>query len=120
MRRVVAGVPDLFFAARIGAAGKAAGVPVELVSLAGVREACLAAPVDLVLLDLEAPGAIELVSALKAEPSLARVPVVGFYPHTKVEIFRAAAAAGIDKALARSAFTTLLPALLSGGEPPRG
>lgn len=111
-RRIVSAVEDLFFAARIAAAAKAAGATLVEAPLAGALEAVRAGPTRRVLVDLHAARALDLVKALKADPALAGVEVVGFYSHVDTEIFRAAKAAGIDRALARSAFTTLLPGLL--------
>lgn len=117
-RRVLVAVPDLFFAARIGAAAKEAGIEVAETTPAGAPEACRAAPPALVLVDLHAAGALDMVRALKSDPALAAIPVVGFYSHVETGMFRAAAAAGIDRALARSAFTKLLPEILRGGVAP--
>ncbi|HEV2104983.1 MAG TPA: hypothetical protein VGU27_04575 [Candidatus Eisenbacteria bacterium] len=118
MRRVLAVVPDLFFAARIVATAKAAGVEVELCALAAAAARCAASPPALVLLDLHAPGEPpELVRALKADPRTAGVPVVGFYSHVDDARRVAALAAGADAALPRSAFTARLAGLLSGAIP---
>ncbi len=116
-RRVVVAVPDLFFCARIGATAKMLGVQVDEVPIEQAGAACRAGPAAMVLVDLEAPGAVEMVRAFKADPALAAVPVVGFYPHVNVGTRAAAVAAGIDRALTRSAFTTLLPTLLAGEAP---
>jgi CheY-like chemotaxis protein len=112
---VVVVVPDLFFAARIDAAAKALEIRIIETSAAEAPTACRAELTHLVLLDLHAPGAIELVRALKRDPETAAIPVVGFYSHVETATFRAATEAGIDRALARSAFTTLLPDILRGG-----
>ena len=112
-RTVLAVVPDLFFATKIAATAKVAGVQLELVphqrALARANEPGAA----LVLLDLHAPDAVALVSALKsAHPAL---PVVGFFSHVEVALRQAALAAGADAALPRSAFVSRLPELLQRG-----
>ena len=118
MRSVLAVVPDLFFATKIAAVAKAAGVELALVPLAQAASRCAELPPALVLLDLHAPGEpAALVRALKADPALRAIPVVGFYSHVDGELRREALAAGADEVLPRSAFVTRLPALLSGAPP---
>ena len=115
-RRVLAVVPDLFFATKIAATAKAVSVTLELVSLAGALDACAANPPDLLLLDLHAPGdPHSLVRALKADAHTAEVPVCGFFSHVEIQRRDGALAAGIDVALPRSAFVNRLPALLLHG-----
>ena len=110
-RRVVAVVPDLFFATRIAATAKAAGVPLELVPPA--RAATAADGATLVLIDLHAPGALESIAALRAaSPSLA---IVGFYSHVETKRRADALAAGATAALPRSQFTAKLADLLARG-----
>ncbi len=114
-RRVLAVVPDLFFAAKIEAVAKAAGVPIAFAAPAAAAAACAADPPALVLLDLHAgPGVPALVRALKASPATRGVPLVGFHSHVDVATREAALEAGLDRALPRSAFVARLPALLAG------
>lgn len=122
-RRVLAVVPDLFFATKIAATAKMAGVELELVPPQRAAERMAQAPAALVILDLQARDAIALVSALKlAAP---KVPVVGFFSHVEVALRTSALAAGVDAVLPRSQFVVKLAALLSRGlealnEPARG
>jgi len=112
-RRVVAVVPDLFFAARIMATARHAGAVVRMAEPAAALAACRAAPPDLVIVDLHAAGdPLALVRALKADAATAAVPVVGFYSHVDTALRDAATAAGTDHVLPRSAFTVKLPELL--------
>lgn len=114
-RRVLAVVPDLFFAAKIEAVAKSAGVAIAFAAPAAAAAACAADPPDLVLLDLHAgPGVPALVRALKAAPATAGIPLVGFHSHVDVETRNAALEAGLDRALPRSAFVTRLAGLLAG------
>lgn len=110
-RRVVAVVPDLFFATRIAATAKQQGVELELVPVARAVAHHGEAPAELILLDLYAPGAVALVRELKA----AGATVVGFFPHTEVSLRKAALEAGIDAVLPRSQFVTRLVPLLTHG-----
>lgn len=116
-RRVLAVVPDLFFAAKIEAVARAAGVEIAFVAPSAAAERCAAAPPDLVLIDLHAgPGVPGLVRALKASPATAAVPLVGFHSHVDIDTRKAALEAGLDRALPRSAFVTRLAGLLAGDE----
>jgi CheY-like chemotaxis protein len=128
MRRVLAVVPDLFFATKIAATAKALGV--ALVTSSPHRAAAAFAdaaergePFALVLLDLHAPGGVlGRVAEIRGTPAAPRAPVVGFYSHVDTERRQAALAAGVDHVLPRSAFTLRLPQILLGEPlaPPSG
>ena len=64
----------------------------------------------LAIVDLDAPGAIAVVTGLRA--SWPHLRVVGFVSHGHAERIREARAAGAD-VMARSAFVTALPGLLA-------
>jgi len=118
-RRVVAVVPDLFFATRISATAREVGVALEILAPDAALAAIRNAPPSLVLLDLHAPGdPLALVRALRAGPETRTVPVLGFYAHVDQALRQAALEAGVDQALPRSAFTHMLPALLRGEKTP--
>lgn len=113
LRTVLAVVPDLFFATKIAATARVAGVALELVPHQRAIARASEPGTALVLLDLHAPDAVALVSGLKAaQPSL---PVVGFFSHVEIALRQAALAAGVDAALPRSAFVSRLPELLQRG-----
>ena len=114
-RRVVAVVPDLFFAARIAATAERLGVALELPAPAAALETIRRAPPDLVILDLHAPGdPLGLARALRADDATRAIHMLGFYSHVDRELREAALGAGLDQVLPRSAFTIRLPALLAG------
>lgn len=115
-RRIVAIVPDLFFATKIAATAAAAGVALESASFAQAPARIGAAPAaGLVILDLAAGApALELARALKADPATRAIPIAGFYSHVDAATREAALAAGIDHVLPRSAFVARLPLLLRG------
>lgn len=114
-RRVVAVVPDLFFAARVAETARAAGVSLESPPAERALEACRATSPHLVIVDLGAPGdPVGLVRALKADPATRSLRLVGFLSHVERERRDEALAAGTDLVLPRSAFTAMLPALLTG------
>jgi CheY-like chemotaxis protein len=114
--RVVAGVPDLFFAARIGETARQLGVTIEFASSgAAVLEKASGAP-SLVILDLGAAALdpIKLIAQLKADPGPDTVRVVGFVNHERTDLIEQAREAGCDQVLTRGAFTKDLPGLLTG------
>lgn len=112
---VLAGVEDLLFRSRIAAAAKAAGVDLWFARSAGelIANARASAP-QLVIVDLNSPrlGPFDVVAALKADPALASVPIVGFVSHVQADMVARAREAGVDRVLARSAFVQQLPDLL--------
>lgn len=115
-RRVLAVVPDLFFATKIAAVAKAAGVSLAFASAADVQARCAEAPPDLVLLDLHAgPEVPDLIRAFKAGDTTRTVPLLGFHSHVDIATRKAALDAGIDRAMPRSAFVARLSELLTGG-----
>lgn len=113
-RRILAVVPDLLFLTRIRETARAAGVTLETVPVARALEACRAQPPDLVIFDLTDPAdPFAAAAAIRREPGLGSLPLVGFYPHVMADLRERALAAGIQP-LPRSAFTARLGALLAG------
>lgn len=108
-------VPDLFFAAKIAAVARSSGAEVAFAPVAEAAARCAAEPPALLLVDLHAgPEVHALVHALKSDDATRAVPVVGFFSHVDLATRDAALAAGIDRAMPRSAFVTRLPELLAG------
>jgi hypothetical protein len=69
------------------------------------------AAASLAILNLDAPRAIDTIGALgSAHPSLR---LVGFVSHVNADRIREARAAGPVEVMARSAFVTALPSLLT-------
>jgi len=114
---VLALLDDLMFRSKIKSAATQAGVAV---SFAGSSEAALTAmratPPALVILDLNnvRTNPLDVVTAMKADPSLASVPTVGYVSHVDTATIDAARAAGVDDVLARSAFTMRLGEIIGG------
>lgn len=114
MDRVVAFVDDLMFLSRIREAARARGLEVQGVrTVADLRAACGERP-RLVIMDLDRarPPAAEALAALRADPALADLPVVGFFSHVHAERGREAREAGCTRAMPRSVFVQELDALL--------
>ena len=114
-RRVVAVVPDLFFATRISGTAERLGVALEMPGPAAALETIRRVPPDLVILDLHASGdPLKLARALRADIATRSIHLIGFYSHVDRELREAALAAGLDQVLPRSVFSVRLPALLTG------
>jgi len=110
---VIAVVPDLYFATRIAATAKAAGVALELVPPQRAVARLAPADVSLVLLELGSRDALGLIAELKqAQPA---IPIVGFGAHVEAALLRDARTAGADAVLPRSQFVGKLPGLLANG-----
>ena len=113
---VIALVDDLMFQSRIVEAARFASVEVRFVRGPGpLLEVCGEQSPSLVLVDFDcrrlAPD--QAIRALRADPDLQRVPVVGFVSHVDAARAQGAADAGCDRVLARGAFVRELPALLA-------
>ena len=112
-RHVLAVIPDLFFATKVTATARASGVELELVAPQHAATRVAEVRPALVIVDLHAEGAVELVAALKA--AAPAVPVVGFFSHVETALRRDALAAGAGAALPRSLFANKLAVLLTHG-----
>lgn len=100
---------DLIFSSRIKSTGAAMSVPVGV-----VREVDDLVPgATLLLVDLEADGAIDAIERCRTMVPTPRI--VAFGPHVRDDLFAAAREAGAAEVLPRSAFVTRLPALLQSG-----
>jgi PleD family two-component response regulator len=113
---ILVAVDDLMFSSRISTAATAAGVPIRFTrSPESVLAAARTEKPARVILDLNSARVrpLEIVAALKADPDLAQVPLVGFVSHVDTATIEAARKAGVDRILARSAFVEQLPAVLS-------
>jgi hypothetical protein len=101
-------VRDLLFSSRIGAAARAAGVPVTMLrdpaALAGAAGGRL-------IVDLNLPGGLEAAVAWKCRST---GDVIGFVSHVDADTISRARSAGIDRVLPRSRFVEVLPGLLTG------
>lgn len=120
-RRIVAFVPDLFFAAKIAATAAAAGVAIETLGATAALERCrgrtgpAGEPPQLLILDLGAgEAALALARALRADQASRDLPMVGFFSHVEIATRDAGLAAGVQTVLPRSAFVARLPELLRG------
>ena len=116
-KKVLVGVTDLFFVAKIRAAAKQAEADLTLATstealLAGARSGA-----ELVVLDLNdnTIDSIEVIRRLSGEPETASVPLVSFFSHVQADLGRRARIAGCERVLPRSQFSAELVDLLGGG-----
>jgi hypothetical protein len=98
---------DLIFASKIAATAKALGVACQI-----VRDPARLTdqPGELLLVDLNEPGAIDAAAAWGQRHSR---PVVGFVSHVDAARIAQARVAGITRVMARSGFVEVLPELLA-------
>jgi CheY-like chemotaxis protein len=68
----------------------------------------------LVILDLQSETCrpLEAIRAIKSDPDLRTTPVLGYYAHVRDDLKVAAAEAGCDDVLPRSALSSRLPEIL--------
>jgi CheY-like chemotaxis protein len=113
MSAVIAFMDDLMFLSRIRAAAAAQGISVVTArTVPDLLQAC-GQGARLVVVDLDARlPATEAIAAIRAEPDLAALPIVGFFSHVHAERGADARAAGCTWALPRSAFVRQLEGLL--------
>lgn len=111
---VILFVEDLFFSARLAdAVARAGGQPVTVESAADFRDAMDTRLPVLSLVDLHVPASWgDAIRRCKHLPHTRAVPVIGFGQHTDVETLKAARAAGMDQAWARSRLVKELPRVL--------
>jgi len=109
-------VDDLMFASRIREAARSAGVEIRGArEPAAAVEAAVADRPALVILDLDRDRLrpFETIRALRSEPRLGGLPIVGFVSHVETDRVREAEQAGCSRVLARGAFVRALPELLA-------
>jgi PleD family two-component response regulator len=116
-RTVIAAVDDMLFISKIRATAELAGVDVRFARsadalLASVREN----KPSLIIVDLSAQkiDPIALATALKSDPNLRAIELLGFFSHVQTELMREATKAGYDQVLPRSAFSKDLSSILVG------
>ncbi|MDP8937825.1 MAG: hypothetical protein M3O23_08890 [Actinomycetota bacterium] len=101
MTRVVAYVPDLMDRSKV----KAVAPDATFVTSPAALPAA-AVDADLVVVDLTRAGVVDALPSIKGR-------VIGFANHTARDVMDAAAAAGCDQVMARSAFFSRLAELLA-------
>ena len=106
------------FTSKLRTAANQLGVPIAFARSAdGALASMRTIAPSLVILDLNNPRTDPLatVGAMKADPSLAMIPTVGYASHVQTDVIDAARRAGVGEVLARSAFTARLSEILERG-----
>jgi CheY-like chemotaxis protein len=112
---IVALVDDLMFLSRIREAARGRALEVKPARTAAAAVAGVRAGARMVIMDLDSPRlpTAATLAELRADPSLAALPVVGFFSHVEAQRGRDALQAGCTTVLPRSAFVQKLDALLA-------
>ncbi len=110
-KSVVACLEDLFFRSKVDATARHLNVPVRFTGAAGLVQACSVDGTAAALVELS-DGALEAISALRADERTRSLPVVGFLSHVDRDLARRAEAAGTTRVMPRSQFSESLPELL--------
>jgi PleD family two-component response regulator len=116
-RSVIAAVDDMLFISKIRAASEHLGVNVRFARnadalLASAREN----KPNLIIVDLHAQkiDPIALAKALKSDPELKAIVLLGFFSHVQADLMIEATRAGYDRVMPRSAFANDLASILAG------
>ena len=115
---IICAVDDLLFSIKISTAAKGLGADVYFerspdMVLSRIREK----RPHLVIFDLNSAKLkpLDAIAAMKADPDLKSIETLGFVSHVDSATIAAARQAGIDRVLARSAFTSQLADILTRG-----
>ncbi|MGE3956883.1 MAG: two-component system response regulator [Vicinamibacterales bacterium] len=117
---ILAILDDLMFTSKIRSAAAHTGATVAFVrSAQGALDQMRAQTPALVILDLNNPrtNPLGIVAAMKADPTLASVPTMGYVSHVDTATIAAARDAGVSDVMARSGFAAALPGLLAAHAP---
>ena len=118
-RKIIAIVDDLFFAAKIRGTAEQTGVSLSIPrGLDAAVEAATSQAPALFICDLNSLkiDPFALGRRLKADPTTASIPLLGFFSHVQTDLQRQAVEAGFDRVIPRSAFARSLVQILSGTE----
>jgi DNA-binding NarL/FixJ family response regulator len=113
---ILVAVDDFLFRSKIRTVGKQAGVELSFPkSPAEMLEQAKSSNPGLVIFDLNSPtlAPIETIAAMKADPALSSIRIIGFVSHVDTARISAARSAGADDVMARSAFAGNLADILS-------
>lgn len=113
-KKILAAVSDLFFSVKITDAAKRAGMPLEFVKEEKELLAKAQEKPTLIIFDLnfETIQPLKLISAIKGDPHLKQISLLGYVSHVQGELKQQAHEAGCDVVLARSAFSQNLQQIL--------
>jgi len=107
----------MFFISKIRATAEHLGVDVRFARNVGsLLTSARESNADLIIVDLYAQkiDPIGLVTALKSDPKLQAIVLLGFFSHVQTDLMREATKAGYDRVMPRSAFSKDLASILAG------
>jgi DNA-binding NarL/FixJ family response regulator len=113
---ILAAIDDLLFSSKVRTVGKQVGAELEFARTpAEILEKARASRPALVIFDLNSTKTdpVATIAALKGDPDLADIRILGFASHVHAELIAAAQQAGADQVLPRSAFASRLPEILA-------
>ncbi len=116
-RTVIAAVDDMFFISKIRATAEHLGIDVRFArNLDSLLTSARENKADLIIVDLHAQkiDPIALATALKSDPELQAIELLGFFSHVQTDLMREATKAGYDRVMPRSAFSNDLATILTG------
>lgn len=114
---ILAAVDDLLFSSKIRTTAKGLGTDIVFARTAvDVLARAEELKPSLILMDLssEKTDPIATIAALRAAAPVGTTRILAFASHVRTDLIAAALAAGADQVLARSAFASNLPDILSG------
>jgi CheY-like chemotaxis protein len=113
---VIAVVDDMIFIAKIRAVAESVNVTVRFVrNSESLFAAAMESTPSLIIVDLQSQkvAPLELAIRLKSDAGLRAIPLLGFYSHVETALRDQAEAAGYDRIMPRSAFSTNLAQVLA-------
>ncbi len=116
-RTVIAAVDDMFFISKIRATAEHLGIDVRFSrNVDSLLTSAKESKADLIIVDLHAQKVdpIALATALKSDPELKAIELLGFFSHVQTDLMREAKEAGYDRVMPRSAFSNDLATILAG------
>jgi len=114
-KRIIAVVEDMFFASKIRAVAESLGSDLTFArNVDLLLEKARERKPHLIVVDLhnQKTPPISIAEAIRADPQLKDVELLGFFSHVEVELQRQAKAAGYSQVVPRSVFSRDLPSIL--------
>jgi len=116
-RTVIAAVDDMIFISKIRATAEHVGVDVRFArNVDALLKSARESKANLIIVDLHAQkfDPIALATALKSDPELQTIVLLGFFSHVQTDLMSEATKAGYDRVMPRSAFSKDLATILAG------
>lgn len=113
-KNILAVLEDLFFTVKINESAKRAGMPVQFVkSEADALDRARTKPAVMIIdLNCGSIDPLHLIRAMKADPDLKSINLIGYVSHVQGELKQQAQEAGCNMVMPRSAFSQNLQQIL--------